>query len=131
MAIIVFAVYCAVTGYSPGELFRTENLNGRQIGKYVMMTLFFQQVSMICTIIMSNGLYSLGLEVSGLNYVIERTPSVYAADIISAVIRNTGIVITFTANAASSLKYSTTLGMDARALFAIWHIMAGIIILRS
>ncbi len=86
MAIIVFAVYCAVTGYSPGELFRTENLNGRQIGKYVMMTLFFQQVSMICTIIMSNGLYSLGLEVSGLNYVIERTPSVYAADIISAVI---------------------------------------------
>ena len=86
MAIIVFAVYCAVTGYSPGELFRTENLNGRQIGKYVMMTLFFQQVSMICTIIMSNGLYSLGLEVSGLNYVIERTPSVYAADLISAVI---------------------------------------------
>ena len=86
MAIIVFAVYCAVTGYSPRELFLTENLNGRQIGKYVMMTLFFQQVSMICTIIMSNGLYSLGLEVSGLNYVIERTPSVYAADIISAVI---------------------------------------------
>lgn len=86
IAIAVFAGYCAVTRYDPKELFRTENLNGRQIGKFVMMTLFFQQVSMICTIIMSNGLYSLGLEVSGLNYVFEHKPSVYAADVISAVI---------------------------------------------
>ncbi len=86
MAMIVFAGYCAVTRYNPKELFRTENLNGIQIGKFVMMTLFFQQLSMICTMILSNGLYSLGLEVSGLNYVIEHTPSVYAADVISAVI---------------------------------------------
>lgn len=86
MAIIVFAGYCGVTHYNPKELFRTENLNGKQILKYVMITLFFQQVSVICTVIMSNGLYSLGLEVSGLNYVIEHKPSVYAADIFSAVI---------------------------------------------
>lgn len=86
MAIAVFAGYCAAARYKPKELFRTENLNGRQIGKFVMMTLFFQQVSIICTMILSNGLYSLGLEVTGLNYVIEHKPSVYAADIISAVI---------------------------------------------
>ena len=86
MAIIVFAGYCAVTRYNPAELFRTENLDGRQILKYAMIVLFFQQVSVICTIIMSSGLYSLGLEVSGLNYVLEHKPSVYAADIFSAVI---------------------------------------------
>lgn len=86
IAVIVFAGYCGLTGYNPKELFGTENLNGKLIAKFVMITLFFQQVSMICTIIMSSGLYSLGLEVSGLNYVIEHTPSVYAADIISAVI---------------------------------------------
>lgn len=86
IAMIVFAGYCAVTRYNPKELFGTERLNGIQIGKFVMMTLFFQQVSMICTIIMSNGLYSMGLEVSGLNYVFEHKPSVYAADVISAVI---------------------------------------------
>ncbi|MDE7278621.1 MAG: CPBP family intramembrane metalloprotease [Oscillospiraceae bacterium] len=86
MAIIVFAGYCAVTRYNPNELFRTEKLDGRQILKYVMIVLFFQQVSLICTIIMSNGLYSLGLEVSGHNYVLDHKPSVYAADVFSAVI---------------------------------------------
>lgn len=85
-AIIVFAGYCAVTRYNPKELFRTEGLNGRQILKYVIIVLFFQQVSMICSMIMSSGLYSLGLEVSGLNYVLEHKPSVYAADVFSAVI---------------------------------------------
>lgn len=86
LAIMVFAGYCAVTRYNPKELFRTENLDGRQILKYVMIVLFFQQVSMVCTMIMSNGLYSLGLEVSGLNYVLDHKPSVYAADVISSVI---------------------------------------------
>ncbi|MCM1022732.1 MAG: CPBP family intramembrane metalloprotease [Prevotella sp.] len=85
-AMMVFAGYCAAARYNPKELFRTENLNGRQILKYVMITLFFQQVSLICTVIMSSGLYSLGLEVSGLNYVLEHKPSVYAADIFAAVI---------------------------------------------
>ena len=86
VAIIVFAGYCAATRYNPRELFRTENLDRRQILKYVMIVLFFQQVSVICTVIMSSGLYSLGLEVSGLNYVLDHKPSVYAADVFSAVI---------------------------------------------
>lgn len=86
MAIIVFAGYCAAARYNPKELFRTDNLDGRQILKYVIIVLFFQQVSMICSMIMSNGLYSLGLEVSGLNYVLDHKPSVYAVDVFSSVI---------------------------------------------
>ncbi len=86
IAIIVFAGYCAAERYNPKELFKTKNLKCGQILKYVMIVLFLQQVSTILTVIMSSGLYSLGLEVPMGNYVLDHKPSVYAADIIAAVI---------------------------------------------
>ncbi|MDE6746809.1 MAG: CPBP family intramembrane metalloprotease [Oscillospiraceae bacterium] len=85
-AMLVFAGYCALTRYNPKELFRTDSLNGKEIAKYVIIVLFLQQLSIILSFIMSNGLYSLGLEVSGMNYVLEHTPSVYAADVFATVI---------------------------------------------
>ncbi|MDE6600509.1 MAG: CPBP family intramembrane metalloprotease [Oscillospiraceae bacterium] len=86
IAMLVFAGYCALTRYNPKELFRTDSLKGKEIAKYVMIVLFLQQLSMILSIIMQNGLYSLGLEVSGMNYVLEHKPSVYAADVFSTII---------------------------------------------
>lgn len=85
-AILVFAGYCAVTRYNPKELFRTDRLKGKEIAKYVMIVLFLQQLSMILTMIMSAGLYSLGLEVPGMNYAFEHKPSVYAADVFATII---------------------------------------------
>ncbi|MBD5139712.1 MAG: CPBP family intramembrane metalloprotease [Ruminococcus sp.] len=85
-AMLVFAGYCALSRYNPKELFRTDKLNGKEIAKYVMIVLFLQQISVICTVIMSSGLYSVGLEVAGMNYVFEHKPSVYAADVIATII---------------------------------------------
>lgn len=86
IAMLVFAGYCALTRYNPKELFRTDSLNVKEIAKYVIIVLFLQQLSIILSFIMSNGLYSLGLEVAGMNYVLEHTPSVYAADVFATVI---------------------------------------------
>lgn len=85
-AMLVFAGYCALTRYNPKELFRTDRLNGKEIAKYVIIVLFLQQLSTILTVIMSSGLYSLGLEVAGMNYVLEHTPAVYAADVFATII---------------------------------------------
>lgn len=85
-AMLVFAGYCALTRYNPKELFRTDSLNGKEIAKYVIIVLFLQQLSVILSYIMSNGLYSLGLEVAGMNYVLDHTPAVYAVDVFSTVI---------------------------------------------
>ncbi len=86
MAIITFAGYCIFAKYNPTELFRTDNVSGKETFKYVMLVLFAQQLSFICNIFISIFLASMGLEVSGLNYVLEHKPSVYAVDIFSAVI---------------------------------------------
>lgn len=86
IAMLVFVLYCAQTRYNPKELFRTDSLKVKEIAKYVMIVLFLQQLSMILGVIMQNGLYSAGLEVSGMNYVLEHKPSVYAADVFSTVI---------------------------------------------
>lgn len=85
-AMLVFAGYCALTRYDPRELFGTKRLNVKEIAKYVIIVLFLQQLSMILSFIMQNGLYSLGLEVSGMNYVLEHKPSVYAADVFATII---------------------------------------------
>ncbi len=85
-AILVFIFYCVFSRYRPGELFRAEGLNKGQIFRYVLIVLGLQQVSIICSMIMSNLFYSMGLEVYTTNYVLEHRPSVYAVDIFSTVI---------------------------------------------
>jgi len=86
MAILVFAGCCLFTRYKPKELFRARGLDGKQIFRYVLMVLGLQQASLICTMIMSNMFYSAGLVVYSTNYVLEHSPQVYIADIISSVI---------------------------------------------
>lgn len=86
MAIIVFIGYCVFSRYDPKELFRTNNLNGGQTFRYVLIVLGCQQLSVICTMIISNVLYNNGLEVSGMNYEIEHTAAAYAVDLLGSVI---------------------------------------------
>lgn len=86
IAMLVFAGYCLITRYDPRELFGTERLNGRETAGYVLAVLFMQQVSLICTVIMMTSLDFLGLYVPQMDYVLEHTPQVYAADILSSVI---------------------------------------------
>lgn len=86
MAILVFAGYCMITRYNPKEIINTQNVSGMETFKYVLIVLMCQQISMICTIFIATTLSMMGLEVTGLNYVLEHKPSVYAVDIFSAVI---------------------------------------------
>lgn len=86
MAMIVFVGYCLCAKYNPRELFSTQNVSAGETLRYVMIVLFFQQVSFICTIFISNVLYNMGLEVQGLNYSIEHTPQTYAIDIFASII---------------------------------------------
>ncbi len=86
MAIVVFFGYCLCSHYDPKELFNRNRLNKGQIFRYVLIVLGLQQVSQICSMILSTFLYNRGLEVSGLNYIIEHKPSVYAADLLGSVI---------------------------------------------
>ncbi len=86
IAMLTFGGYCLFTRYSPSELFRTDKVKGGEVIRYVLIILMFQQVSFFCTIIMSNGLYAMGLEVPDVNMVYEHKPSVYAVDVIASVI---------------------------------------------
>lgn len=86
IAICVFFGYCFASRYNPKELFRMNSPDKGQIFRYVLIVLGCQQASLVCTIIISSVLNSMGLEVGGLNYVLEHKPSVYAFDIFSAVI---------------------------------------------
>lgn len=86
IAMLVFFGYCLCARYDPKELFRVKGLDKGQILRYCMIVLGCQQVSFICAIIISGVLSSMGLEVSGLNYVLEHEPSAYAVDIFGAVI---------------------------------------------
>lgn len=86
IAILVFFGYCLCTRYNPKKLFRVKGLDKGQIFRYCIIVLGLQQASRICAMFLSSFLYSHGLEVSGLNYVLEHEPSAYAADIFGAVI---------------------------------------------
>lgn len=86
IAMVVFAGYCFFTGYDPRELFSTNHVRVGETVRYAIIILFFQQVSLICTIFLSSGLDSIGLCVPSMNYVIEHDPMVYAAEFLGAVI---------------------------------------------
>ncbi len=86
IAMLTFGGYCFCTRYNPRELFRTEKVKGGEVCRYVLIILMFQQVSFLCTMMISTALYSIGLEVPDMNMVYEHTPSVYAADVIASVI---------------------------------------------
>lgn len=85
-AMIVFAGYCAFAKYDPKELFSTSRIKAGEVIKYILIVLFLQQISLICSMLMMSCLYSIGCEVPGLNFVIAHDPGTYAADVISAVI---------------------------------------------
>lgn len=85
-AMIIFAFYCAITKYKPKELFSTSRINTGELIRYILIVLFFQQVSLICSMFIMSALESHGLEVVGMDYVIEHDPKAYAIDIISSII---------------------------------------------
>lgn len=86
IAMIVFAGYCFFTKYDPGELFSVKRVKAGETFRYALTVLFFQQVSLICTIFISSGLDSFGLYVPATDYVLEHSPMVYLAEILGAVI---------------------------------------------
>lgn len=86
IAMIVFAGYCFFTKYDPREIFSVKNVKAGETVRYALMVLFFQQVSLICTIFISGGLDFLGLYVPSVDYVLEHNPMVYIAELLGAVI---------------------------------------------
>lgn len=86
IAMVVFAGYCFFTKYDPRELFSTKQVKAGETVRYAIIILFFQQVSLICTLFLSSGLDSMGLYVPSMNYVVEHNPMVYLAEILGAVI---------------------------------------------
>ncbi len=86
VSMLTFGGYCLFTRYRPGELFRTEKVKGGEVFRYVLIILMLQQISFFCTLMISNSLYAIGLEVPAMNMVYEHTPAVYAADVIASVI---------------------------------------------
>ena len=58
-AIIVFFGYCLCTRYNPKELFSVSGVKAGEVLRYVMIVLFFQQVSLLCTIFISSTLNSM------------------------------------------------------------------------
>lgn len=86
ISMLTFGGYCLFTRYRPAELFRTEKIKGGEVFRYVLIILMLQQVSFFCTLMLSNGLYVIGLEVPAMNMVYEHNPAVYAADVFASVI---------------------------------------------
>lgn len=85
-AIIIFAFYCIITKYDPRELFNTSRVRSGETVRCIFIVLCFQQVSLICSMIIMSFLDAHGLEVSGLNYVLSHDPQTYAIDIFSSII---------------------------------------------
>lgn len=85
IAMIVFAGYCFFTKYDPREIFSVKNVKAGETVRYALIVLFFQQVSLICTIFISSGLDSVGLGVPSVDYVLEHDPMVYVAELLGAV----------------------------------------------
>lgn len=86
IAMIVFMGYCVFTKYDPREIFSTKNVKAGETVRYVLAVLFFQQVSLICTMVMSGGLNFLGLYVPSVDYVLEHNPMVYLSELLGAVV---------------------------------------------
>lgn len=86
IAITVFAAYCLITRYDPSEIFRTERLKGKEVAGYVFAVLFMQQISLIISMIMMVSLDVFGLTVPSVDYVLDHTPEVYLADLLSTVL---------------------------------------------
>ncbi len=85
-AIIVFIFYCAITRYDPKELFNTSRMNAGELVRCIFIVLFFQQISLICSMFIMSALGSNGLEVMGMDYVIEHDPKTYAVDVMISII---------------------------------------------
>lgn len=86
IAMIVFAGYCFFTKYDPREIFSVKRVKAGETARYALAVLFFQQVSLICTIFISEGLDNFGLYVPSVDYVLEHEPMAYLAEILGAVI---------------------------------------------
>ncbi|MDE6132733.1 MAG: CPBP family intramembrane metalloprotease [Oscillospiraceae bacterium] len=86
IAMLVFAGYCFFTKYDPRELFGVKNVKAGETARYALAVLFFQQVSLFCTIFISSGLDSVGLYVPSVDYVLEHKPMVYIAEFLGAVV---------------------------------------------
>lgn len=86
IAMIVFAGYCFFAKYDPREIFSVKNVRAGETVRYALIVLFFQQVSLICTIFISSGLDSIGLYVPSVDYVLEHKPMAYIAELLGAVI---------------------------------------------
>lgn len=86
IAMIVFAGYCFFTKYDPREIFSVKNVRAGETVRYALMVLFFQQVSLICSLFIGSGLNFFGLYVPSIDYVIEHDPMVYLAELLGAVI---------------------------------------------
>ncbi|MDE6596938.1 MAG: CPBP family intramembrane metalloprotease [Oscillospiraceae bacterium] len=85
IAMIVFAGYCLFTKYDPREIFSVKNVKAGETVRYALIVLFFQQVSLICTIFIGSGLDYIGLYVPGVDYVLEHDPMVYVSEFLGAV----------------------------------------------
>lgn len=86
IAMVVFAGYCFFTNYDPREIFSVKNVKAGETVRYALIVLFFQQVSLICSLFINGGLKFIGLYVPSVNYVIEHDPKVYLAELLGAVI---------------------------------------------
>lgn len=86
IAMVVFAGYCFFTKYDPREIFSVKRVRAGETVRYVLAVLFFQQVSLICTMFISGGLDFFGLYVPSVDYVLEHKPMVYIAELLGAVI---------------------------------------------
>lgn len=86
IAMVVFAGYCFFTKYDPRDIFSVKNVGVGETVRYSLAVLFFQQISLICAIFISDGLDSLGLYVPSVDYALEHRPMVYIAELLGAVI---------------------------------------------
>lgn len=86
IAMIVFAGYCFFTKYEPMEIFSVKNVKAGETFRYALIVLFFQQVSLICSMIIMGGLNFFGLYVPSFDHVLEHKPMVYVAELLGAVI---------------------------------------------
>lgn len=85
IAMVVFAGYCFFAKYDPRELFVVKNVKAGETFRYALIVLFFQQVSLICTILIMSGLNFFGLYVPSVDYALEHSPMVYVAELLGAV----------------------------------------------
>ena len=86
IAMIVFAGYCFFTKYDPREIFSVKRVKAGETVRYTLIVLFFQQVSLICTMLIMGGLSFFDLYVPSVDYVLDHDPMVYLAELLGAVV---------------------------------------------